>query len=81
MLRAEQRRQRPVAGGEAIRRVDDPAVDRGGIADESDALAGDELAIGPVEQAFEAEAHGHGSIIVVRLRARRYRVERFGGIA
>ena len=56
--------------GEAIRRVDDPAVDRGGIADEADALAGDELAIGTVEQSFEAEADGHRADYSRRRRAR-----------
>ena len=65
VLRAEQRRQRPVARREAIGGVDDAAVDRGRVADEADALAGDELAIGAVEQPFEAEAHGHAPIIVV----------------
>ena len=76
MLRAEERRQRPVAGGEAIGGVDDAAVDRGGIAHEADALPGDQLAIGTVEQSFEAEADGHPPIIVVRLRAGRRALDR-----
>jgi hypothetical protein len=62
VLGAEEGRERPVAREEAIGRVYEAAVDRRRIADEPEALAGDQFAIGTVEEAFEAEADGHGRI-------------------
>jgi hypothetical protein len=60
VLRAEDRRQLPVtAGRESIGGVAESGVNRGRIADDPDALAGNQAAIGSVEEAFDSKSHGH----------------------